>query len=356
MGLGRYVLLRMGNAVVVLILTIFIISLMFNASAEKQLRARISEEVKGMLMADPILARQLSANETALREWMNAEKEMRYERYGLDKPLLSRVFMRSIATIKLDFGKSHTLLSRSGTRDVSTIILESIPRTILLFTTATIVVVIMGLFLGLKAAQRSGSLLDRTISVLALISYSLPTWWTGMLFILLFSYYLGIVPSGGMVTIPPPEGAIARVLDIMYHMALPVFTIASVGFGGWAWITRNVVLGQLQEDYVMAARAKGVPERKVLYGHVLRASAPPIATMILGALIGSLGGAIITEVVFNWPGMGRLYWTAVAGNDVPVLLGNTMVGVGLFLGTMILVDIIYVFLDPRVRVGAMGPG
>lgn len=356
MGMGRYILLRISNAVIVLILTVFIVSLIFNTAAEKELKATITEEVKGLLMADPELARSLSRNETALKEWTDFQREVRYERYGLNKPLINRVFHRSIQAIRMDFGKSHTLMSRSGSRDVSRIIMESIPRTVLLFTTATIIVVIMGLLLGLKAAQRSGSLLDRTISVFALISYSLPTWWTGMLFIILFSYGLGIVPSGGMISIPPPEGTIARALDIMYHMALPVFTIASVGFGGWAWITRNVVLGQLQEDYVMVARAKGVPERKVLYGHVLRASAPPITTMIFGALLGSLGGAIITEVVFNWPGMGRLYWTAVAANDVPVLLGNAVVMVGLFLTTMIMVDIIYVFLDPRVRVGAMKPG
>ncbi|MGY0287966.1 MAG: ABC transporter permease [Candidatus Methanodesulfokora washburnensis] len=127
---------------------------------------------------------------------------------------------------------------------------------------------------------------------------------------------------------------------------------ALVSFGAWAYVTRSLVLGTLQEDFIMVARAKGVPERRVLYGHTLRAAAPPILTNTLLALIGSMGGAVITESVFNWPGLGRLYWIAIEEFDVPVLLGLTTVFTMLYLAAFVLQDLIYGLLDPRVRIGA----
>ena len=135
-------------------------------------------------------------------------------------------------------------------------------------------------------------------------------------------------------------------------MTLPLLTIVTVSFGGWAWIIRNIMIGTLQEDYILVARAKGVPERKVIYGHALRASAPPIVTMVIFALLGSMSGAIITEVVFNWPGMGRLYWTAITQNAVNLVVGLTYIFTLLYLLSMILADLMYAWLDPRVKVGA----
>jgi len=352
MGFGRYVVIRVLNALLVLVIAIFIVSLVFSHEAEMELKSKIEEQITSILRSDPKLLRELSSNETALKEWREQQREILYRRYGLDKPLLIRVLGRTWDQLTLNLGTSHSLTSLSGESKVSTIILEALPRTIQLFTTATIIVIIIGLLLGLKAAQKVGSLLDKSLSVFAIVTYSLPMWWTGMLFIIVFAYYLNLFPAGGMMSMPPPEEPVARFLDMLYHMILPVFTIVFVSFGGWAYITRSVVLSQFQEDYVMVARAKGLPERRVLYGHVLRAAAPPIVTMMTFSLLGSLGGAIISEIVFNWPGMGRLYWMALIQNDVPVLLGNTTVSIILYLASVVLMDLIYGFLDPRVRVGA----
>ncbi len=351
MGFGRYIVVRVLNAILVLVIAIFLVSLIFSSVAEKELKAQIEEELAAK-MKDPELLKVFSVNKTARDIWYQTQKEILYKRYGLDKPLLERVIRRALDQLKLNMGKSHTLRSATGTSDVSRIILEALPRTILLFTTATIIVTIIGLIIGLKAAQRAGRLLDKSLSVFALITYSFPMWWVGMLMIIFFSYYLGLFPSGGMTSIPPPEGTFERLIDILYHMILPVSTAVLVSFGGWAYTARSVVLSQFQEDYVMAARAKGVPERKVLYKHVLRASAPPIVTMMIFGLLGSLGGAMISEIVFNWPGMGRLYWTALIEHDVPVLLGNTTFSIILYLTTLVVMDLIYGLLDPRVKVGA----
>ena len=156
--------------------------------------------------------------------------------------------------------------------------------------------------------------------------------------------------------LPPVEiiftGTTAKIIDLLWHMTLPLATVVFVSFGAWTYVTRNIVVGTLQEDFVMAARAKGLPERKVLYGHVLRTASPPIVTMSILSLIGSLGGAIITESVFTWPGMGRLYWIALQQGDLRVLLGLTFITTFIFIVAMVLVDLIYGFLDPRVKVGS----
>ncbi|HIE22844.1 MAG TPA: ABC transporter permease [Candidatus Korarchaeota archaeon] len=354
MRILNYLVMRLFYALVVLTVALLISAIVFNKLSDQQLRSLIRELVKAELQQNPELLRTLQKNRTALKVWMDERTKIYLSQYGLDKPFWYRVFKRVYQQLKLDFGKSSTMISAGGSSDVSKIILEALPRTVLLFTTGTIFVILIGLFLGLKAAQSAGSMLDKSISIFALVSYSLPMWWTGMLFIIIFAYYLKIFPSGGMMSAPPPETLLARVADILYHLALPVMTYVFVVFGGWSYTTRNVVLNQLQEDFVMAARAKGIPERKVLYGHVLRASAPPIVTMIVGSLLGSLGGAMISEIVFNWPGMGRLYWNALSHFDIPVLMGNTTISMMLFLGSLIFTDLVYALLDPRVRIGAMG--
>jgi len=138
----------------------------------------------------------------------------------------------------------------------------------------------------------------------------------------------------------------------VYYMALPLVTVVILSIGSWAYITRNIVLGKLTEDFVMTARAKGLPERKVLYGHVLRAASPPIVTIIALSLVSSLGGAIITETVFGWPGMGLLYWVSLTNGEAMLLAANVYVTVLLFVIVVFLLNIIYAILDPRVRTGA----
>ena len=352
MGFGRYMGFRVINAVVVLVLVVFICSLLFNTFAEQEVKAMIDEIIRAMTVSNPQLMQKLRSNQTAYQIWVEEQKKLLYEEFGLNKPYLQRVFERAINQLQFKFGKATMIRSPSGSTDVATIILEALPRTVLLFTTAEIIVIIIGILLGLKAAQKAGSFLDRSIQVVSMVSASLPMWWVGMLMIIVFSYYIPAFPSGGFTSIPPPPPGIPALMDLLYHLALPVITVVLVSFGAWAYVTRSLVLGTLQEDFIMVARAKGIPERKVLYGHTLRAAAPPILTNTLLSLIASMGGAVITESVFNWPGLGRLYWIAIEEFDVPVLLGLTTVFTMLYLAAFVLQDLIYGLLDPRVRIGA----
>jgi peptide/nickel transport system permease protein len=287
-----------------------------------------------------------------IREWAAQRKEHYYSRYNLDKPVMERILIRAKNALVFDYGNSSLIKSSSGSRDVRTIVTETIPRTLLLFMTATIIDILLGFWLGIKKAQKPGKALDKTTSVVTMVVYGMPSWWLGMLMIMGFAYIFKIFPSGGLTsTPPPPAGSWTAFVDSLYHLILPVITLVVIGFWGRAFLTRNIVLSTLQEDYIMSARARGVPERKVLYGHALRSAAPPIVTMGLLALIVSFSGNILFEGIFSWPGMGNLYWVAVQQNDIPVLMGNLSLTTGLYITGLAILDLIYGFLDPRIKVG-----
>jgi len=349
LGYGRYITIRLLNALLVLALVTLLVSVLFTKVAEEDIRSSIQEQINLKLRSNPELQRQLAADPAKLQEWYQREYNRLIHVYELDKPFWVRVVQRTKDTLTLNFGNTKSPIF--GETAVGKIISKAIPRTVILFTTAQIFVILIGLLLGVKAAQMAGSILDKGVSIVAMVTSSIPMWWFGMMMILIFSFKMGWFPSGGMTSMPPKEG-FAYYLDVLYHMILPVSTIVFVLFGGWAWTTRNIMIGTMQEDFIMAARAKGVPERKVIYGHALRASAPPIVTMTIFSLLGSIGGAIITESVFNWPGMGRLYWTALQQNETRLLMGVTFVTVALYLIAMIIADLAYGYLDPRVKVGA----
>jgi len=219
----------------------------------------------------------------------------------------------------------------------------------LLFTTSTILSLIIGLLIGIRAARKPGGILDRLISTIGVASGNLPVWWVGIIVIVFFSYTLRIFPARATPLIPPSDPAYIPAL--LYHMTLPLLTITLLGFGGWAYIVRNLVIGIMQEDYITVAMAKGVPERGILYGHVLKSAAPPVITIVILGLGGSLSGALITEAVFDWPGMGRLFYTAIGALDIPIIIGLTYVTTAVYLASIFIIDLLYGIFDPRVKAG-----
>lgn len=345
MGFGKYLVIRILNALVVLTIVTLVMSALFVKVAEKDLQETIIQRVNAEFQA----LQQKGQTPEDPDAWRAQRLEYYRSMYHLDKPYWWRVQYYFKRTLTFDFGKTKNPVFGSE-KDVVAILKTAIPRTIQLFTTAQIIIIILGILLGVKAAQMVGSLFDRALSVIALIMSSIPMWWFGMIMLLVFSFKLGWFPSRA---IPDPNlTGWAHIVDILRRMVLPVATIVIVSFGAWAWVIRNIMIGTMQEDFIMAARAKGVPERKVIYGHALRAAAPPVVTMIIFSLLGSLGGAIITESVFTWPGMGRVYWIAIETNETNLIMGLTFVNVLLYLAGVIIADLAYGFLDPRVKVGA----
>jgi len=339
-----YALKRILRGVVVYAVLIFLFSFLFNEINEKVQRSQIME----MVRTDARSLKNVTPEQ--IMNWKKEQEKALIHQYKLDRPLFERVLNNAVRILTFRFGKSTIIKSYSGSQDVIKIIGEALPRTLLLFTTAFIVNTLIGLALGLKKAQNPGKRLDKHTSLITLILYGLPSWWLAMLLIFFLVYIIPIFPSGGLNSVPAPSG-FAFVLDRIWHMALPLFTLVLIGFWSTAYYIRNLVLGTLQEDFIMSARARGIPEKKVLRGHTLRTSAPPLVTMTLLFFLSSMSGQIIFEGIFSWPGLGNLYWIAVQQNDVPVLMGDLAITTGLYQAGLIMLDLIYGFLDPRIKVG-----
>ncbi len=339
------VLIRVVDAMIVLFAVLIITVAMFGGTIAQIKKEMIIESIKRMVMSNPQLVQKLG---THVKQFIMEQAQKLIEAQGLNKPWYENLpyYLSTVLTLDL---RSQVLRSNTGSQLVRDIIMERLPRTILLFTTATIISAVLGILLGLLAARRRGSFIDKFVTFAALISASFPMWWVGMLMIEIFAYGLNIFPSGGMTSIPPPKQPLAYVADVLYHMALPLLTIVLVSFGGWAYVTRSILVGATKEDYVLAAKARGLAEKVILFRHILRPSLPPILTMIALSLVASLSGAIVTEIVFNWPGMGLLYWQAIETLDIPVILGLTYIFTLVFVVAMLILDILYIVLDPRVR-------
>jgi peptide/nickel transport system permease protein len=247
----------------------------------------------------------------------------------------------------LDLGKSNFFVSDSGSSSVKDIIIEKIPKTLLLFTTSTMVIALIGVYLGVFLASRTESKLDRINSIFAIFGNSTPIWWFGMIMIFIFAFSLNIFPARSTPLTPPDDPL--YFFDLLYHMILPFITMVILGFGSVAYIVRHIVSGILQEDFIKAKFAMGIPKKKILYSHALKNAAPPIVTMIALGLAGSFGGAFTVEVVFDWPGMGKLYFDAIGLMDVPIIIGLTYVSTLIFLVTVFFIDLIYAYFDPRVK-------
>ncbi|MEF8873965.1 MAG: ABC transporter permease [Candidatus Thermoplasmatota archaeon] len=334
--------------VLVLVIVVFILSAAFSTMAEQELESSVRQQVRAEMREWE------GMNETAIRSRQeNRTEELRRE-YNLHLPRWQRVFFSARDVLTFDFGEANDMTAGDGSSDVAAIIMDYLPNTILLFTTAAFIYTALGIAVGLKAAQRAGSKLDKFLSLFGMTASSMPMWWVGMIALLIFVYTLGWLPR------PTPSfpsiaeyGFLGYLERVLIKMALPLAVIVFVLFGGRAWVTRNIVTGILQDDYIMAARAKGVPERKVIYGHTLKTAAPPVVTSAIMSLLLSVAGAMISEIIFQWPGMGYLLRLAIfIYTDVPVIIGISFVTAFLYIFGYYLADLIYGFLDPRVEVGA----
>jgi len=349
----KYFALRTVNMVVVLVIVIFILSAAYSGATEAELEGVVSESIR--------MQRQQMEEEPEIGwdEWERRRRQELEEQFNLHVPIHQRVFYQAFDVLTLDFGEANTMTTDAGdSSQVFDIIMDRLPNTIMLFTTAAVIYTALGIAVGLKAAQNAGSVLDKFLSLFSISASSMPMWWVGMLAVMVFVHQLGLFPA------PDAHfGTVERMgrwnytVELLQRMILPLIVIVFVFFGTRAWTTRNIVTGVLQDDYIMAARAKGVPERKVIYGHTLKTAAPPVITSAIMALLLSLGGAMISEIIFRWPGMGLLLRVAILDHyDVPVILGISFITTFLYVFGYYLADLIYGFLDPRVEVGAESRG
>ena len=333
-----------GVLMVTLLLTIALVG----SNMDVILKQGIVYQVRAEITENSSIAESFDSVKE-FEEFVQAQIDQRIKALGLDNPWYSpqRIGFTMYKILILDFGNATFLTSDSGSSNVGEILLEKIPRTVLLFTTATIIISMIGIFLGALSGSKVGSVIDRLTSTFAVISSSFPVWWIGMLMIFLFAFTYHIFPARATPSILPSEPG--YVVALLYHMALPLITIVIIGFGSWAYLVRNFMVGTMQEDFITAKKAIGIKKNKIIYRHALKNAAPPIVTILALSLSGSLGGAIITEAVFDWPGMGRLYFEAISVMDLPVIIGSTYILTVLFLISIFIADLLYGYFDPRVR-------
>ncbi len=344
----RYLAKRTAFLLVTLVVATYLTVLIANMGGliDDILRAQIKYDITSNLARSPGWG-QLSDTEKTRIIAERFDTAIRAK--GLDRPFIERTFIYLGDALSLNLGRALFLSSAEGSREVRAIILERLPLTALLFTTGTAVYSIVGLLIGLRMAQRPGGTFDKVAGFFAVVTQVIPPWFFGILFLLFFAYYLRIVPFGGMTSVPAPTEAWPRFLDILYHMALPLFTWVFSLAGSWAYIARNLFVQIAEEDFVTAAKAKGLQEGAVMRRYVLRPALPPIITSVALALVASWQGAIITETVFNWPGLGSLFAAAIGVLDAPVIIGLTVVYAYLLVATIIILDLTYSLMDPRIQ-------
>jgi len=347
-GLKKFIGIRLITMFGVLMATLLLTIILVGSNMDIVLKQGISFQVRAEITENPAIAKSFSSVDE-FEAFVQDQIEQRRKAIGLDTPWYSpqRIGVTMYKILILDFGRATFLTSDSGSSDIRDILLEKLPRTILLFTTATLIISVIGIYLGALAGSKAGSKIDRLTSTFAVISSSFPVWWIGMIMIFLFAFVYQIFPARATPSIPPSDpGYIAALL---YHMALPLITLVLIGFGSWAFLVRNFMIGIMQEDFITAKKTMGISQKKIIYSHALKNAAPPILTILALSLSGSLGGAIITEAVFDWPGMGRLYFEAITVMDLPVIIGATYVLTVFFLISIFIADLLYGYFDPRVK-------
>ena len=348
LGLYRFVITRSINIIIVVFSTLILTVALLGSTMDKILIDAIRFDVVNAVNQETKY--QFHSSEER-QKYLNSQISLQIKTFGLDEPWYSpkRFFNTLIRVMTLDLGKSNFFTSDSGSSSVREIIIEKIPRTVLLFTTSTIIISMIGLYVGAFVADSAGSFWDKINSAFAVFSNSFPTWWIGMLMIFAFAFVYPIFPARSTPLTPPSDPG--YILDLLYHMILPLLTLVLVGFASWAYIVRYFVVGILGEDYIIAKRAMGIPKRKIVYSHALKNAAPPIITSIALSLASSFGGAILVESVFGWPGMGKLYYDAIGLMDVPIIIGLTYIFTVIFVVTIFFTDLVYAYFDPRIKTG-----
>jgi len=262
--------------------------------------------------------------------------------YGLDKPIPLQYVDWVSNAVRLNFGES--LIYH---REAASMILERLPNTLQLAVTALLLQLVIGVPLGVLAALRRGSWVDGAIRVFGVAGHAVPAFWLGQVLIILFAISLRWLPSQGMLTVGKDQ---LDLLDRLKHILLPAFVLALVGIANYSRILRTETLDVLGQDYIRTAHAKGLKDRVVVYVHALRNSLIPVVTALGGILATLVGGALVIEQVFSWPGIGQFTFQAAIAKDYPIVQAGVMIASTLLVVSYILRDITYAIVDPRIKV------
>jgi len=264
--------------------------------------------------------------------------------YGLDRPLTDQYITYITRAAQGDLGQSYLY-----NQPVTDLILQRLPATVLLVLSALLTAIAVGTMVGVWASRRPHSVGSGAVTVLSLVGYSMPTFWTGILLVILFGKIIPIMPIAGMRDVRIYGGWWVTSLDVLQHLILPAFTLAILYMAQYSRLSRASMLEVLSSDYIRTARAKGLAERLVIWKHALRNALMPVVT-IAGLQFGNLvSGAVLVETVFSWPGLGTLAFDSILGRDYPTLLGVLFFSSVLVIVANQVTDLTYRWIDPRLR-------
>lgn len=342
---GRYIFVRFISLAITVVIGIYLTIMIANMGGRVDdiVRSQLREGVAGMFN-NKNLAPEVR---TKLIEETLALKE---KSLGLDTPFAIRSFNYLVDGLSLNLGRAVYMTSDNGSKTVRLILLERVPATLLLMGTSQLFLFFASVFLALSLSRNYGGFWDKLVITLSPTSAP-PPWFYGIFLILIFAAVFRVLPFGGMVDSPPPDNPFSFSLNILKHLILPATSLVISAFFLSIYSWRTFFLIYSSEDYVEMARAKGLSSRAIESDYILRPTLPSIITTFALTLIGIWGGAIITEKVFLWPGLGRTLYQAIGLVDTPVIVGSTIVFAYLLAITVFLLDFIYVLVDPRVKVG-----
>lgn len=261
------------------------------------------------------------------------------EELGLDRPYVVQYIEYLFGLMKGDLGRSYIF-----SRPISDILFERLANTALIAVSATVLASVVGIALGIWAALKAGSAVDRALTVVVLLFTSMPTFWLGLILIIVFALQLGMFPISGMTSIVNGGG----VLDILSHMVLPTLALAAWSLATIVRMTRSALLEIIDSDYIRTARSRGLGEMRVVLGHALPNAMPTVITVIGLQLGFSLGGAVMTETVFAWPGIGLAMYEGILQRDIPLIQSGILILAIIFVLINFLVDVLYAYFNPKI--------
>ncbi|HEX9872902.1 MAG TPA: ABC transporter permease [Deferrimonas sp.] len=266
--------------------------------------------------------------------------------YGLDQPLHVQYGRWLTRMARLDFGDSFA----QDHRPVLDKIVERLPITILINVLSIVVILALAIPIGILSATRRNSPFDRFTTIFVFVGFATPSFWLALLLMDFFGVRMGIFPIAGLKSFGHDYlGWASRILDMAHHLVLPVFVSAFGGLAGFSRYMRSNMLEVIRQDYILTARAKGLPERVVIYKHALRNALLPVITILGLSVPGLIGGSVIFETIFAIPGMGKLFYDGVMMRDYPLIMGVLVLGAGLTLIGNLIADLGYALADPRIR-------
>lgn len=347
--MARYLVMRVLTLFTTVVIGVYLTILIANMGGyvDQIIRGEIRDSITQSVANNPAL-RNLDPD--TRRKLIEEQIGLEERRRGLDTPIAVRNLRHLTSALKLDLGRAFNMTSDSGSKQVRLILLERLPATLLLMGSSQLFLFFSSVYFALNLSHNYGRFWDKLVIALSPTS-AIPSWFYGIFLILIFAAGLKILPFGGMVDSPPPANPFDYAVSVLKHLVLPGGALFISSFFLSVYNYRTFFLIYSSEDYVDMARAKGLPAKDIERRYILRPTLPNIITNFSLLIISLWTGALFTETVFLWPGLGRTLYHAIGLYDTPIIVGSTIIYAYLLAATVFLLDFIYAAVDPRVRIG-----